>query len=99
LVQCAWAASRSKKNPEIKNKYQQLKKRRGGKKACIAIARRLLTAIFQMLLKDEAYTPFVAQAKDSTPKKRVLTAEQGLALLRKHGYIIEDEETKPTGAA
>ena len=97
LVQCSWAASRSKKNPEIKGKYQQLKKRRGGKKANIAIARRLLTAIFQMLLKDEAYSPFVAQTKDTAPKSRTLTPEQGLALLRKHGFIIE--ERKPADVA
>ena len=97
LVQCSWAASRSKKNPEIKTKYQQLKKRRGGKKANIAIARRLLTAIFQMLLKNEAYSPFVAQSKDTTPKNRTLTPEQGLALLRRHGFIIE--EKKPEDVA
>ena len=48
LIQCALAASnpRSTKHPEIRTKYQQLKKRRGAKKARVAIARRLLTAIF-----------------------------------------------------
>src|SRR5690625_3783523 len=41
LVQVANAVVRSEKHPEIRNKYLQLKKRRGHKKAIIAIARRL----------------------------------------------------------
>ena len=96
LVQCAWAASRSKKNPEIKNKYQQLKKRRGGKKACVAIARRLLTAYFKMLLNDEVYSPYAGQTNDSAPVRRTLTPEQGLALLRKHGFIIAEKDSSKT---
>jgi transposase len=43
LVQCANAAIKSDKHPEIKNRYLKLKKRRGHKKAIIAIARMLLT--------------------------------------------------------
>jgi transposase len=90
LIQCALAACnpRSTKQPEILRKYQQLKKRRGTKKARVAIARRLLTAIYQILLKDEPYTPYVAPAKDSIPDSRVLTPEEGLALLRRRGFII-----------
>ena len=90
LIQCAMAASnpRSEKNPEIRAKYQQLKKRRGTKKARVAIARRLLTAIYQMLLKDEPYAPFIAPAKESIPESRVLSPEQALALLRAKGYVI-----------
>jgi len=93
LVQCALAACnpRSDKQPEILRKYQQLKKRRGSKKANIAIARRLLTAIYHMLTKDEPYTPFIAPAKTSIPEKRILTSEQGLAMLRRQGYIFEDD--------
>ena len=93
LIQCALAACnpRSDKQPEILRKYQQLKKRRGTKKARVAIARRLLTAIYQMLIKDEPYSPFVAPAKESIPEKRILSREQGLAMLRSKGYIIEDD--------
>ena len=92
LIQCAMAASnpRSEKHPEIRAKYQQIKKRRGTKKARVAIARRLLTAIYQMLLKDEPYAPFIAPAKESIPKSRVLSPEQALAMLRAKGYFIED---------
>jgi len=92
LVQCACASSRSDKYPEIKGKFQQLKKRRGGKKARVAIARRLLTAIYQMLLNGEVYSPYVAPAIASAPKERVLTPEQGLAMLRSQGYVISDND-------
>ncbi len=92
LIQCALAASnpRSKKYPEILAKYQQLKKRRGAKKARVAIARRLLTAIYQMLMKNEPYSPYIAPAATSIPQKRVLTTEQALSLLRSKGFVIED---------
>ena len=88
LVQVALAASRSDKYPEIKGKFQQLKKRRGSKKARIAICRRLLTAIFNMLTNGEFYSPFVDNNMDSVPKQRVLTPEQALALLHKQGYFV-----------
>ena len=94
LVQCALASSRSDKYPEIKGKYQQIKKRRGSKKARIAIARRLLTAIYNMLLNGEFYSPYVESSIQSIPKVRVLTPEQALAILRKQGYIIEDNPPK-----
>ena len=92
LIQCAMAASnpRSDKNPDIRAKYQQLKKRRGTKKARVAIARRLLTAIYQILLKDEPYAPYIAPAKESIPESRVLSPEQALAMLRAKGYIIQE---------
>jgi len=89
LIQCACAASRSDKYPEIKGKFGQLKKRRGAKKARVAIARRLLTAIYQMLLKNEVYTPFAASAEDSIPEQRILSQEQAFALLRAKGYLIQ----------
>jgi len=92
LIQCALAASnpRSTKCPEILQKYQQLKKRRGSKKAHVAIARRLLTAIYQILLKNEAYSPYIAPSTETMPEQRILSQEQALALLRAKGYVIQD---------
>ena len=55
LVQCALGAIRAKPFPEVRNRYLALKKRRGHKKAIIAIARMLLTAIYNMLKKNEPY--------------------------------------------
>ncbi|HFR3441338.1 TPA: IS110 family transposase, partial [Streptococcus suis] len=57
LVQTANAVVKSEKHPELRNKYLKLKKRRGHGKAIIAICRKLLVAIYQVLLKQENYNP------------------------------------------
>ncbi len=51
LVQIANAVVKSEKRPELRNKYLKLKKRPGHRKAIIAICRRLLVAIYYVLLK------------------------------------------------
>ena len=57
LVQCAHAAVKSDKSTYYKKKYESLVKRRGKKRAIIAIARMILTAIFQMLTTGETWNP------------------------------------------
>ena len=57
LVQCAHAAVKSDKSPYYKKKYESLVKRRGKKRAITAIARMILTAIFQMLTTGETWNP------------------------------------------
>jgi transposase len=93
LVQCTLAVSKSDKHPELKNKYQSLKKRRGGKKAIIAIARKLLTAIWHILSKSEPYNAELYRKADPPPLSRVLTTEQAFALLRNRGFIILDRNS------
>lgn len=56
LVQCALAICKSDKHPEIRSRYLALKKRRGHKKAIIAICRMLLTSICDILRKSEPTT-------------------------------------------
>jgi transposase len=92
LVQIALAVSKSAKHPEIRDKYQALKKRRGHKKAVIAIARRLLTAIWHMLSKKETYNAELYHKADKPPANRQFTPEQALAFLRSKGFqIIEPD--------
>ena len=57
LVQCALAASRAKTDPYFSFKYENLKKRRGHKKAIIAIAHKMACCIYAMLSKDEDFMP------------------------------------------
>ena len=57
LVQCAHVAVKSDKSPYYKKKYESLVERRGKKRAIIAIARMILTAIFQMLTTGETWNP------------------------------------------
>ena len=93
LVQVALAASKSDKHPELKNKYLTLKKRRGGKKAVITIARKLLTAIWHMLCKNKAYNAELYRKTDKPPASREFTTAQAVAFLRSKGFVILDEET------
>lgn len=93
LVQIALAVGKSEKHPELKNKYQQLKKRRGGKKAVIAIARKLLTAIWHIISKKEAYNAELYRKSDKPPTNREFTTSQAIAFLRNKGFVILDEDT------
>ena len=68
LVQCANAVVKSTKHPEMRNRYLLLKKRRGHKKAIIAIARMLLTALYHMLKNGENAGLFGAYHIKSTSK-------------------------------
>ena len=93
LVQIALNCGKSNKCPELKNKYLALKKRRGGKKAVIAISRKLLTAIWHVFSKNEPYNAELYRLSDKPPVDRVLTTAQAVAFLRNKGFVIVDEET------
>src|SRR5699024_1369049 len=70
LVQCATAVTKSKKHPEIRNRYLRIRKRRGHKRAIIAIARMLLTAIYHILKKKEPYNPELYKKSTTIPASR-----------------------------
>lgn len=57
LVQCALAAVKSKKDPYFAIKYQHIKKRRGHKKAIIAIARMMLVCIYHIVSEEKPFNP------------------------------------------
>ena len=57
LVEIAHAAVKDKENPYYAIKYEQISKRRGKKRAIIAIARMILTAIYHMLSTGEVWNP------------------------------------------
>lgn len=88
LVQVANAVVRSEKHPEIRNKYLQLKKRRGHKKAIIAIARRLLVAIYHVLLNKESYNPELYHAINYIPPEKELSIEEAIQFAKSHGFKI-----------
>jgi transposase len=88
LVQCATAVAKSEKHPEIRNRYLQLKRRRGHKRAIIAIARMLLTAIYNILKKKEPYNAELYKKSDVLPVDREITVEQAILLARAQGYRI-----------
>ncbi len=57
LVQVAHAAVKSNQSPYYKAKYERIMKRRGKKRAIIAVARMILTAVYHMLSTGEAWNP------------------------------------------
>lgn len=88
LVQCALCAIRAKQNPEIRSRYLNLKKRRGHKKAIIAIARMLLTAIYNILKKNEPYNPELYRNGDKPPVHREVSVEEAVFILQRQGYLV-----------
>lgn len=92
LVQCANAAIKDKKNPYFKFKYDRIKKRRGHKRAIIAIARMILTCIYHMFLKKEAFNPTETDYSDIPEelykKHREQYIKNAIKLLEKEGCTI-----------
>lgn len=88
-IAIAIASSRSEKHPEIREKYLDLKKRRGGQKAKVAIARKLLTAIFNILAKNEPYNPTLYHKDEKPPLARVISQEQAISILANMGYVLD----------
>jgi len=90
LVQCALTVCKSDKHPEIKSRYLALRKRRGHKKAIIAICRMLLTAIYAILKKSETYNPNLYRKVDLIPDNRAFSVQQAIAFVRRHGFLVAD---------
>ena len=97
LVQIANSIIKSNKYPECKERYRRIKARRGHKKAIIAVGRMLLTAIWNVLSKLEPYSPKGYLEDKLTEHSVVITKAEGLALLRKRGYIFKDELAAESG--
>lgn len=91
LVQCALAAIKSK-GSYLHAKYENIKRRRGHKKAIIAIARKMLVSIYHMIITGEVYNPVdydtydKPESKTSKNKNNNITVEEALELLKSKGY-------------
>ena len=94
LVEIAHAAVKDKKNPYYAIKYERILKRRGKKRAIIAIARMILTAIFHMLSTGEVWNPVDLDQVDMPPELREKEVQKSLRraakLLAAHGLIAPD---------
>ena len=71
LVEVAHAAVTDKNCTYYANKYNVLSKRRGKKRAIIAIARKILVAIYHMLLTGEVFNPCDLASIETSDKDRV----------------------------
>ena len=90
LVQAAWAAVKVK-DSHLAAVYRRLVVRRGKQKAIMAVAHRLLVAIYHML-KDRVPYRELGSAPPSEPAKRKL-AERMQRRLEKLGYTVRLEQT------
>ena len=89
LVQCALATTKSKKETYFADKYVHLKRRRGHKKAIIAIARMMLTCIYHMISTGEVFNPSDYEEFENTaPEKVILTDLSAIAFLASQGYDV-----------
>ena len=70
LVQAAWAASR-KKGSYLQAQFRRLKGRRGPKKAIVAVAASMLTAVYFMLRDEKDYHDLGGRYLSDRDKQRV----------------------------
>ncbi len=90
LVQCALAAIKNK-NSYFGQKYTEIKKRRGHKKAIVAIARMMLVSIYHMILTGEKFNPSDYESfKNPKPQreKNNYTVETALDFLKSQGFDV-----------
>ena len=94
LVEAAHAAVKAtEKSPYFRIKFEKIMKRRGKKRATIAIARMILTAIYAMVSTGEAFNPsdlLKYDMPEELQKKRTLAeAKDAVKLLVSLGLVAE----------
>lgn len=91
LVQVAHAAVKSDKSPYYKIKYERISKRRGKKRAIIAIARMILTAIYHMFNTGEVFNPCdlykIDMPQKMVEKQKEKAVKQAMKFLISQGLI------------
>ncbi len=71
LVEVAHCAVKDKTNTYYANKFNKISKRRGKKRAIIAIARKILVAIYHMLSTGEVWNPCDLDSNETSDKDRI----------------------------
>jgi transposase len=89
LVQCALAAVKDKKETYFAVKCQRIKKRRGHKKAIIAVARIMLTCIYHMFKTGESFNPSdYEEFQNPMPRRVAMNEANAIEFLREQGYDV-----------
>ena len=71
LVEVAHCAVKDKTNTYYANKFNKISKRRGKKRAYIAIARKILVAIYHMISTGEVWNPTDLASNETSDKDRL----------------------------
>lgn len=86
LMEAGWAASHSKQN-YLRSQYHQIARRRGKKRACIAVGHSILTMAYHLLSDENAHYKDLGEDYFQTRSKTQL-AEQLIKRLGKLGYNV-----------
>lgn len=99
LVQSAHAAVKSKTSSYYRIKYERIAKRRGKKRAIVAIARMMLTAVYHMLQTGEVFNPCdlfqVDMPIELRNKQREKALKQAAKLLIAQGVVSPEHIMLP----
>ena len=90
MVQCAWAATRTK-DTYLRSKYDSLVGRKGKKKALIAVGHKILIATYFILKDKVAYKELGAEYLQGIKKEKQI--KRHLAQLKELGVDIETAKT------
>jgi len=97
LVQVAHAAVKSNCSPYYRIKFERIAKRRGKKRAIIAIARMILTAIYHMFVTGEVFNPSdlykIDMPQELLEKQKEKAIKQAVKLLISNGLIKASDIT------
>lgn len=99
LIQCALSTIRSKECKYFKNKYEDLKRKKGHKKAIIAIARMIIVCIYNMLSKEQEFCSkiyeelnnkkFKTKKEDKIEEEKIKIKEaEAVSILLSLGYTV-----------
>ena len=86
LIQCAWGAARAK-GTYLKAQFQRIRSRRGPKKAAVAVAASILTAIYFILRDEVPYHDLGPDHFNMIDKER--TAHRLAKRIRSLGYEVK----------
>jgi transposase len=86
LVEAA-QAGRNQRDSYLRDKYHRLKSRRGGKRAVVAIAHKILIAVFHMLDRAKPYADLGPSFLTAAQQQRAVKAH--VRSLERLGYTVE----------
>ena len=90
-IPIAHAAVKSNRSPYYRVKYERICKRRGKKRAIIAIARMILTAIYHMFVTGKVFNPSdlykIDMPQELLEKQKEKAIKQAVKLLISNGVI------------
>jgi transposase len=102
LVEAANAATRCTNNVYYRTKYERIARRRGNKRAKIAIARMILTAVYHMLRTGEVFNPCdlfkIDMPKELLDKQKQKSLWQAAKLLISQGIVLPEHINLPDSA-